>query len=640
MPMIFARKVWKLLVAVKDGLALLFLLLFFLLLYVALSARPSAGTVRDGALLLRLDGAVVEEPATQDPLRQFVSGAAPVSEYAARDVVRALRLAAMDKRVKAVVLDLSRFSGAGLVHLQDIGAAMDRVRAAKKPVLTYAVAYADDGVLLAAHASEAWVNPFGGAFVVGPGGNRLFYARLLDKLKVTAHVFRVGTYKSAIEPFTRDSMSPEARENAESLYAALWEAWKADVARARPKADLARVTGDPVGWVKGAQGDLAKASQAAGLVDRIGDEVAFGQRVAELAGKSTLDTAPGSFAHTPLRTYLAAHKSDTGGKAVGVVTIAGEIVDGDAGPGTAGGERIAGLLDDALDDDLAALVVRVDSPGGSILASEQIRTAIGRYKAKGVPVVVSMANLAASGGYWVSTPGSRIFAEPGTVTGSIGVFALIPSFERTLTEIGVTSDGAKTTPLSGQPDVLGGLSPEVSAMIQANVEHSYGRFLDLVGKARGKAPQDVDRIAQGRVWDGGAARQLGLVDQFGTLDDAVVYAAKAAKLEDGGWHRTYLGTPPDSWAQLLAQFANRDEDSAPPAGRVGAGGLDWTAITAGRQQAAAAKALRNAMRLTSVRGMQAYCLECPTAPRPLSDRAADSRGWLIAAARLLGLTGA
>lgn len=637
--MIFARKVWKLLVAIKDGLALIFLLLFFLMLYAALSARPGgAGTVRDGALLLRLDGAIVEEPATQDPLRQLVSGAAPVSEYAARDVVRALRLAATDKRVKAVVLDLSRFSGAGFVHLQDIGAAMDAVRAAKKPVLTYAVAYADDGVLLAAHASEAWVNPFGGAFVLGPGGNRLFYARLLDKLKVTAHVFRVGTYKSAIEPFTRDSMSPEARENAESLYGALWAEWRQDVAKARPKANLALVTGDPVGWVKGAGGDLAKASQAAGLVDRIGDEVDFGKRVAELAGKSTLDTAPGSFAHTPLKTFLAAHKPDAGGKAIGVVTIAGEIVDGDAGPGTAGGERIAGLLDDALDDDLAALVVRVDSPGGSILASEQIRAAIARHKAKGTPVVISMANLAASGGYWVSTPGSRIFAEPGTITGSIGVFAMIPSFERALTDIGVTADGAKTTPLSGQPDLLGGLSPEVSAMLQANVESSYAHFLDLVGKARGKSAGDVDRIAQGRVWDGGAARQLGLVDQFGSLDDAVAYAARAARLKDGGWHRVYLGGTPDPWARMLARLANRDDDSAPPSGGLASGGLDWAAMTTTRQRAMVTQALAEATRLTAVRGIQAYCLECPAAPRALPDRAPEGGNWLAVAARLLGFT--
>ncbi|HNN54924.1 MAG TPA: S49 family peptidase, partial [Novosphingobium sp.] len=197
--MLFARKVWHLLVAIKDGLVLLLMLLFFMALYAALTARPSAGLVRDGALLLKLDGAVVEEPAASDSLENLLAAEAPTKEYAARDVVRALELAASDARIKAVVLDLSRFAGGGLVHMEEIASAIDTVRAAKKPVLTYATAYADDGVVLAAHASEAWVDPLGGAFVLGPGGNRLYYGELLNRLKIKAHVFRVGTYKDFVE---------------------------------------------------------------------------------------------------------------------------------------------------------------------------------------------------------------------------------------------------------------------------------------------------------------------------------------------------------------------------------------------------------------------------------------------------------
>jgi hypothetical protein len=210
--MVFARKVWKLLVAIKDGLALLFLLLFFALLYAVLTARPNAGTVRDGALLLKLDGTIVEEPSVPDPVEVLLSKEAPVRQYRTRDVVRALRTAATDKRVKAVVLDLSTFLGSGFVSLQEVGAALDAVRAAKKPVFTYATAYVDDSLLLAAHSSEVWVHPLGGAFVMGPGGGRPYYAALLDKLKVTAHVFRVGTFKSAVEPYMRNDQSPEARE--------------------------------------------------------------------------------------------------------------------------------------------------------------------------------------------------------------------------------------------------------------------------------------------------------------------------------------------------------------------------------------------------------------------------------------------
>ncbi|MCW1427685.1 signal peptide peptidase SppA [Novosphingobium sp. JCM 18896] len=602
--MAFARKVWKLLVAIKDGLALLFLILFFLAIYAALTSRPNIGQVQNGALLLKLDGAIVEEPSISDPIEQLVSRRAPTGEYRARDVVRALRLAAKDDRIKAVVFDLSRFTGAGFVHLHDIGQAMDEVRAAKKPILTYATLYADDGMLIAAHSSEVWVNPLGGALVLGPGGNQLFYGGLLERLKITAHVFRVGTYKSAVEPYIRNDMSPESRDAAQALYGALWENWKADVAKARPKANLALVGSDPVGWVRASGGDVAKAALAAGLVDKLGNEVEFGQRVAQVVGQNKLDPGPGHFAHTTLKTWLAANKPQRPGKAIGVVTIAGEIVDGDAGPGTAGGERIAKLLDEAQQKDFAALVVRVDSPGGTITGAEQIRAAIDRYKAKKIPIVVSMANLAASGGYWVSTPAQRIFAEPGTITGSIGVFAVIPSFERALSEWGVSADGVKTTPLSGQPDPIGGLSADVSAMLQANVESNYGRFIGLVGAARRKTPEQVDAIGQGRVWDGGTARQNGLVDEFGGLDEALAYAAKSAKLTE--WHAVYLGDTPDQWASLLQRLGGQDDDSAPPAEA-----RDFAAVLAQRQLGLVGHALAGAERLVGTRGVQAYCLECP-----------------------------
>ncbi|MFA7602625.1 MAG: signal peptide peptidase SppA [Novosphingobium sp.] len=605
--MAFARKVWKLLVAIKDGLALLFLLLFFLALYAVLTARPNIATVQTGALLLQLDGAIVEEPTIADPIQQLLSQRAPIAQYRARDIVRALELAATDERIKAVVFDLSRFTGGGFVHLKDVGAAMDKVRAAKKPVLTYATLYGDDGVLLAAHASEAWVNPLGGAFVLGPGGNNLYYGGLLDRLKITAHVFRVGTYKSAVEPYMRNDMSPASREAGRALYGALWENWKQDVATARPKANLALVGGDPVGWLKAAGGDAARAARDAGLVDRLGNQVEFGQRVAELAGENKLDPGPGHFAHTPLRLWLAANKRPEPGKAIGVVTVAGEIVDGAAGPGIAGGDRIAKLLHEAEKRNLAALVVRVDSPGGSVTAAEQIRSAIARYKARRIPVVVSMANLAASGGYWISTPADRIFAEPGTITGSIGVFAVIPSFERALSQWGITTDGVKTTPLSGQPDVVGGLSPEISAMLQANVEHNYGRFLALVGQARHQTPQQVDEIAQGRVWDGGTARQLGLVDEFGGLEEALFHAAKQAGLDS--WHAVYLGQTEDKLGALLRRLGAGDEDSAPPAEV-----RDLAGALADRQTSLIGRALAGAERLVGTRGMQAYCLECPVQP--------------------------
>ena len=609
--MVFARKVWRLLVAIKDGLALALLLGFFVLLYGVMTARPSAGVVRSGALLLQLDGSVVEEPAAIDPIQELIAGEAPLREYRARDVVHALNRAAADDRIKAVVLDMSRFTGGGLVHLQEIGAALDAVRRARKPVLAYAQVYADDAMLLGAHASEVWVDPMGGAVVMGPGGSRLYYAGLLERLKITAHVFRVGTYKSAVEPFILDRQSPASREANEAVYGALWQAWRADVAKARPKADIARVTSDPAAWVRASGGDMARAALAAGLVDRIGNRVQFGERVAKIAGESPVDKRPGAFAHTALRTWIGANPLPRHGKAIGVVTIAGEIVDGEAGPGTAGGDRIAELLDKALDDKFAALVVRVDSPGGSVFASERIREAILRQKARRIPVVVSMGNLAASGGYWITTPADRIFAEPATLTGSIGVFAVVPTFEKTLADYGVTTDGVRTTALSGQPDLIGGLSPQVSDLLQANVEGAYARFLSLVAAARHKTPQQIDAVAQGRVWDGGTARQLGLVDEFGGLDSALAYAAKAAKLDGDDWHAEFLGQDTSPYATLLEKLVGGDDDSAPPAEA-----RDIAALIGARQKLLVGQALADAERLVGGKGAQAFCLECPVTGAP------------------------
>lgn len=631
--MTFARQVWHLLVAIKDGLVLLFMLLFFMALYGVLTSRPSAGVVTDGALLLKLDGTVVEEPAARDPLQLLAPGGMPLKEYRARDLVRSIRAAAKDDRIKAVVLDLSRFLGGGQVHIEELGKALDEVRAAKKPVLTWGLAYTDDSVQLAAHASEVWLDPMGGAFVVGPGGEHLYYGPLLERFKVKAHVYKVGTYKDFVEPYLRDGQSDPSREARLALYAALWDNWKADVAKARPKANLALVTGDPVGWIKASGGDAGKAALAAGLVDKLGDKVAFGERVKALVGGDPADDSPGAYAHVRPDVLLAAHPDNSNGASIAVITVAGEIVDGKAGPGKAGGDRIAGLINRATADDAKALVLRVDSPGGSVIASEQIREALERFKAKGRPVAVSMANMAASGGYWVSTPGQRIFAEPATITGSIGIFSILPSFEATLAQYGVHSDGVRTTPLSGQPDLLAGFTPEVEAMLQANIESGYGRFIGLVAKSRRKTPEQIDAIAQGRVWDGGTARQNGLVDQFGGLDDAIGWAAQQARLES--WHANYYGSEASPYASLLERLAGGDDAGGDQA--LGSGSAnDFPGLIAQRQQAALSRLADDLGRLFSTRGAQAYCLDCPV-PEAARAKPATRPSLVRFAARWLGL---
>jgi protease-4 len=571
---------------------------------------------------------VVEERTEVDPIQALLAGEAPMAEYQARDLVHALDAAAGDERIKAVVLDLDRFVGGGQVHMQEIGEALDRVRAADKPVLTYATAYGDDAMVLAAHASEVWLNPLGGAFIAGPGGERLYYAGLLEQLKVNARVYKVGEYKSAVEPYSRTGMSDAARENARALYETLWEEYRANLKKARPAANIERVTTQTVDWVNEARGDLATAALQAGLVDTLGNRADFEARVVELVGADDWSDEPNAYPHTELAPWLQDNPRPTGGKPIGVITVAGEIVDGDAGPGIAGGERIADLLDDALDEELAGLVVRVDSPGGSVLASELIREAILRHKARDIPVAVSMANVAASGGYWVSTPADRIFAEPETITGSIGIFAVIPTFEETAAMVGVTTDGVRTTPLSGQPDLIAGFTPETDAILQASIEDGYNDFLDRVGEARGLTRNQADAVGQGRVWDGGTARQLKLVDEYGGMEEALAWVASQAELGED-WHARYLGTQPSTYDTLLRRWLVGDSEGA------GNGG-DVFARMARGEAALVGQIARDARRLLEARGAQAYCLACP-APDVAQAGAVVPQGWLARIlVRLLG----
>ena len=274
-----------------------------------------------------------------------------------------------------------------------------------------------------------------------------------------------------------------------------------------------------------------------------------------------------------------------------------------------------------LADDLKALVVRVDSPGGSVLASEEIRQAILRHKAKGIPIVVSMANVAASGGYWVSTPAEQIFAEPETVTGSIGIFAVIPTFEGAAQELGVNADGVQTTPLSGQPDLISGFTPEVDAILQSSVEDGYRDFLRRVAASRDMTLARADAVGQGRVWDGGTARQLGLVDRYGGIEDAIAYAASRAELPDGGWHVRYLSDVADPFDAFLRNMFAGDTAKSPNG--------DMFAMVAGRQQRLLDRARGDLDYLMTSRNMQAYCLECPA---PTAGQMSDVRtgGWVDA----------
>jgi protease-4 len=595
------RGAWKLLVAIKDGLVLVAMLLFFGLLFAALNARPGTQAIPTGALVLDLKGTIVEQPEEQAPFAAL-SGQSMPRQYRARDVLRAIDGARTDDRVKALVLDLDSFGGGYPATLNEIADAIRRFRDTKKPVLAYATAYTDAGYRLAANASEIWVNPLGGTLFTGPGGNQLYYKGLIDKLGVNTHVYRVGKFKSFVEPYTRADQSPEARAASEQLLGALFGQWQEAIAKARPKAQVAQFLASPDRLIVAANGNIAQANLAGGIVDKLGDRIAFGQRVAALVGSDARKMA-GNFTTIKYDAWIGAHPLSKAGDGIGVVTVAGDIVDGEGGPGSAHGDTIAKLILDGLaTKNLKALVVRVDSPGGSVLASERIRLAILEAKKKGLPIVVSMGGVAASGGYWVSTPADMIFAEPSTITGSIGIFGIIPTFEKTLAKIGITTDGVKATPLSGQPDVFAGTTPQLDTILQAGIENGYRQFLGRVAQSRGMTPERVDQLAQGRVWDGGTARQLKLVDGFGGLQDAIREAAKRAKLDPATVHAEYLEKEPGLAAQLAASFGQNDDDDA-------AGG-DVFARIAAERRGLLAQALGDVKRLASAGSVQARCLEC------------------------------
>lgn len=628
----FARGVWKLLVAVKDGLVLLLLLLFFALLYSGLKMARSVESVpSSGALYLALDGPIVEQPSAIDGV-SALTGNGPAPEYRLRDVVHAIETAAQDSAIKAVVLDLDGFGGGGQVAMERVGAALDKVRAAGKPVLTHAAFYDDDGYLLAAHASEVWLAPMGMVGVTGPGGSNLYYKGLIDRLGAKTHVYRVGTYKSAVEPYIRADQSPEARAANEALVKSIWDNWQSNVAKVRPKAKVADYLGNIAALLKANGGDAARTALGVGLVDKLGDEIAFGKHVVTLAGAAS-DGGAGDFAAIPLHSYMRRHALGHAGQ-VGVVTVAGEIVDGEAGAGTAGGTSISGLIRDALADDaIKALVVRVDSPGGSAAASEDIRSALVAARAKGLPVVVSMGNVAASGGYWVSTGADMIFAEPSTITGSIGVFGILPSFEATLAKVGITSDGVKATPLSGEPDVIGGVSAEFDALAQASVEDTYGKFIGLVAQARKLTPQRVDEIGQGRVWDGGTAHQLKLVDRFGGLDEAVAEAAQRAKLSGPAATARFIDPEPDPLTRLLSSLGQSARLTS-AASR--AGPRDWLSHAALRQQQVAARVVNDLRGLVEGASIRADCLECRSFTPAPAVTPHERAGWFVALAQWMG----
>ncbi|MDE0054521.1 MAG: signal peptide peptidase SppA [Gammaproteobacteria bacterium] len=511
----------------RAAFANVLIVLLLLVLVAVILSKPESVEVPDGtALVVAPSGAIVEQPSY--PV--FPSPIMAVGdETRAADIIDAIRKAASDERVALLTLELSDLDFASAAQLEAIGEAIEEFREAGKTVIATSDYFTQARYYLASFADEVYMHPYGELMLPGFGAYSDYYAGMLEKLKVNVHVYRVGEYKSAVEPYTRSDMSEDARKANRELVDDLWRSYVARVAENRrldPQA-LQYYADQYDVLLRGVDGDAARIALESGMVDELLTRDAFRDRLKDRLGSD-------KELRTDVARYLSAARPrlPAVGPKVAVIVADGVILPGDQPRGVVGSESTTRLIRRAREDDnVKALVLRVDSPGGSAFASEVIRQELELVQAVGKPVVVSMGGVAASGGYWISATADEIWASPLTITGSIGVFAILPTFEDSLSTIGITRDGVGTTSLSGALDPVSGVSERMGNVLQSAVEHTYSRFVNLVARGRDMAPAEVEAIAQGHVWSGRKALDLGLVDELGHLEQAIEAAAERAGIE-------------------------------------------------------------------------------------------------------------
>jgi protease-4 len=544
---------WRGLDVLRRFLHLIVLLVVFGFVIGALRGSVPAIPAK-AALLVAPEGDIVEQ-STGDPLERAVEEARGQghTETLLWDLTDSLRAAAKDKRIQAVAIDLEKMDSAGQPTLEELARAIHEFRATGKKVIAYGNEMTQARYYVAAQADEIYLDPMGFVLVDGYARYRMFYKEALDKLGVDINVFRVGAYKSAVEEYTRTDMSPEDKEESSAYLGALWNTYQDSITRARklPRDALSKYVNTLAKTVPAAGGNAAQVALDAGLVTGLKTQLEVEKRLIGLVGA---DDTTGSFKSVSTSDYARVAHADMkihadGKPRVGVIVAAGEILDGDQPPGTVGGDSTSRLIRQArLDHNIRAVVLRVNSPGGSVMASEEIYRELQAMRAAGKPVVVSMSSLAASGGYYISAPADEIWASPATLTGSIGIFAIIPTIDKTLGKIGVSVDGVGTTPLAGQLRIDRPMNDESRTLLQSQINRGYEEFLQRVSTGRKKTRDQIDAIAQGRVWAGIDAKRLGLVDQLGSFDDAVRSAARRAKLTD---YDLEFVEPELTWAQEL-----------------------------------------------------------------------------------------
>ncbi|EFU5018358.1 signal peptide peptidase SppA [Salmonella enterica] len=544
----FFKWTWRLLNFVREmvlNLLFIFLVLVGVGIWMQIGNGSNSEQTARGALLLDISGVIVDKPSTNHRLgalgRQlFGASSNRLQENSLFDIVNAIRQAKDDRNITGIVLDLKNFTGADQPSMRYIGKALREFRDSGKPVFAVGENYSQGQYYLASFANKIWLSPQGQINLHGFATNGLYYKTLLDKLKVSTHVFRVGTYKSAVEPFIRDDMSPAAREADSRWIGELWQNYLNTVSTNRQISPQQLFPGAQaiIDGLTSVGGDTAKYALDHKLVDALLSSADVEKALTKQFGWSKTEN---NYRAISYYDYSLKTPADNGGT-IAVIFANGAIMDGEETPGNVGGDTTASQIRDArLDPKVKAIVLRVNSPGGSVNASEVIRAELAAVKAAGKPVVVSMGGMAASGGYWISTPANYIVASPSTLTGSIGIFGVINTVENSLSSIGVHSDGVSTSPLA-EISMTKALSPEVQQMMQLSIEYGYKRFITLVAEARKRTPEQIDKIAQGHVWTGQDAKANGLVDKLGDFDDAVAKAAALAKLKQ--WHLDYYQNEP------------------------------------------------------------------------------------------------
>ena len=518
-------------------------LVFFtvlLILILTLTSGEETITVKPGsALVLNISGDVVEQKHEIDPIDAFVSEALEQPDTAPEvllaDIIAVIKHAENNNNISMIVLDLKNMSGSGITKLSDIAQAITQFKSSGKKVIAVGEQYSQNQYYLASFADEVWLNPKGWMLLDGYGRYQLYFKSALDKLSISQHVFRVGTYKSAVEPYIRDDMSDAAKEANQLWLTDLWQQYKIDVAQQR-NFDVSNFDEDVdvlVAKLKAANGNIAEYALANSWVDALKTREQINHELINMLGSDGEE----SYKKIVFNDYLNVIKNPFAvpvfnGDKVAVVVAKGTILDGEQKPGTIGGASTAALLRKArMNKEVKAVVLRVDSPGGSAYASEVIRQEVELLKAAGKPVVASMGTYAASGGYWISAPADKIYASPTTITGSIGIFGFFMTFENSLSKLGIYTDGVGTTDIAGF-GLTRELTPGMANIVQLNIERGYRDFIELVASNRNMSTAEVDAIAQGRVWSGKKAMELGLVDALGNIDNAIEAAAELAGLQD------------------------------------------------------------------------------------------------------------